>query len=104
MARPDFAAGTTVRATYILMLQSIGRLGRIFLRHIDVEDFRMPEASKKNFITADEREEIESLIRSFDNHGCGFGLDLKAQVALRRLLDALGEAELALDSLTAKTG
>ena len=64
----------------------------------------MSETSKKKFITADEREEIESLIRSFDNHGCGFGLDLKAQVALRRLLNALGEAELALDSLTAKTG
>ena len=46
----------------------------------------------KSQITKDERESIEALIRSFDNHGCGFGLDLQAQSALRRLLDALDEA------------
>ena len=43
-------------------------------------------------LMTDERNEIEALIKSFDNHGCGFGLDLKAQVALRRLLDALDDA------------
>ena len=45
------------------------------------------------FITTEEREDIEALISSFDNHGCGIGLDLKAQVALRRLLNALDQAE-----------
>ena len=44
-------------------------------------------------LSTDERNEIEALIKSFDNHGCGFGLDLKAQVALRRLLDALDDVE-----------
>jgi hypothetical protein len=44
-------------------------------------------------LTARERSKIEALIRSFDDHGCGIGLDLQAQVALRRLLDVLDEAE-----------
>ena len=44
-------------------------------------------------LTAPEREEIESLIKSFDDHGCGMGLDIKAQAALRRLLDALDQSE-----------
>ena len=46
-----------------------------------------------NQLTEQERGDIEALIKSFDNHGCGMGLDLKAQVALRRLLDALDHAE-----------
>ncbi len=49
--------------------------------------------SETRTLTASERREIEDLIRAFDNHGCGLGLDLKAQVALRRLLEALDEAE-----------
>jgi hypothetical protein len=44
-------------------------------------------------LTMDERNQIEALIRKFDGHGCGLGLDLEAQAALRRLLDALDEAE-----------
>ena len=43
--------------------------------------------------THEERGDIEDLISSFDNHGCGIGLDVKAQIALRRLLDALDQAE-----------
>lgn len=44
-------------------------------------------------LTQEERSEIEELIKNFDNHGCGFGYDIQAQDALRRLLDALDEAE-----------
>ena len=44
-------------------------------------------------MSPEENEQIENLIRSFDNHGCATGLDIKAQAALRRLLDALQEAE-----------
>ncbi|HAL46703.1 MAG: hypothetical protein FI707_12230 [SAR202 cluster bacterium] len=44
-------------------------------------------------LSVEERQDIESLIASFDNHGCGMGLDLIAQKALRRLLDALDDAE-----------
>ena len=35
---------------------------------------------------------MERLIQSFDNHGCGLGLDIIAQAAMRQLLDALDEA------------
>ena len=49
--------------------------------------------SLENHLTADERSQIEALILSFDNHGCGLGLDIQAQIALRRLLSALDEAE-----------
>jgi hypothetical protein len=48
-------------------------------------------------LTSEELQQIEELIRAFDGHGCGFGLDLQAQVALRRLLEALKEAERALE-------
>ncbi len=44
-------------------------------------------------LSPEETAQIEELIRSFDNHGCATGLDMKAQAALRRLLDALQEAE-----------
>ena len=44
-------------------------------------------------LTAEEREHIEELIRAFDDHGCSLGLDVRAQVAPRRLLEALEEAE-----------
>ena len=50
----------------------------------------MPQA---NQLTHEERTDIEDLISSFDNHGCGMGLDIKAQIALRRLLDVLDQAE-----------
>jgi hypothetical protein len=46
-----------------------------------------------------EREEIEELIKSFDDHGCGFGLDIQAQIALRRLLAIIDNAELSLSSI-----
>jgi hypothetical protein len=48
-------------------------------------------------LTVDERAQIEALIQAFDNHGCGLGLDIQAQVALRRLLGALDEAEQAVE-------
>ena len=44
-------------------------------------------------LTLDERQRIEALIASFENHGCGMGFDKQAQTALRRLLDALAAAE-----------
>ena len=47
-------------------------------------------------LTPEELEQIEESIRTFDGHGCGFGLDLQAQVALRRILEALEAAEMAL--------
>ena len=49
--------------------------------------------SQTKRLTRDERSQIEELIRAFDNHRCSTGLDLKAQASLRRLLDALQEAE-----------
>jgi hypothetical protein len=49
--------------------------------------------ANQQLISVEERRDIEALIKSFDNHGCGMGLDLIAQKALRRLLDALGDAE-----------
>ena len=48
-------------------------------------------------LTMAERTQIEALIRAFDDHGCGLGLDIQAQAALRRLLEALQEAEQAAD-------
>ena len=47
-------------------------------------------------LPAEEREQIEELIKSFDDHGCGFGLDIQAQIALRRLLEIIDDAELSL--------
>ncbi len=44
-------------------------------------------------LPVEEREQIEELIRSFDDHGCGFGLDIQAQIALRRLLDIIENVE-----------
>ena len=48
-------------------------------------------------ITIADRERIEKLIRSFDNHGCGFGFDVQAQAELRLLIDALDEANRLID-------
>ena len=48
---------------------------------------------KTPLLPAEEREQIEDLIKSFDNHGCGFGLDIQAQIALRRLLELIDNAE-----------
>ena len=59
-------------------------------QNITRERLKMPLASR---LTQEERSEIEELIKNFDNHGCGFGYDLQAQEALRRLLDILDEAE-----------
>ena len=50
-------------------------------------------------LPADEQEQIEDLTISFDNPGCGFGLDIQAQIALRRLLEFIDNAE---DALKAK--
>ena len=50
----------------------------------------MPNAP---LLPAEEREQIEELIKSFDDHGCGFGLDIQAQIALRRLLDIIDGVE-----------
>ena len=50
-------------------------------------------------LPADEREQIEDLIIPFDNHGYGFGLDIQAQIALRRPLEIIDIAE---DALKAK--
>ncbi len=58
----------------------------------------MPLASR---LTQEERSEIEELIKNFDNHGCGFGYDLQAQEALRRLLDALEDAEQVIEKYEA---
>ncbi len=55
-------------------------------------------------LTDDERVNIEALIKSFDDHGCGFGLDLQAQVALRLLLDKLAEANKAINEFEAQYG
>ena len=52
-------------------------------------------------LTIEEKTQIEELIRSFNNHGCSIGLDIKAQAALRRLLDALKEAEMTIDGFEA---
>ena len=49
--------------------------------------------AKAQNLTVEERTQIEGLIRAFDNHGCGIGLDVQAQAALRRLLSALDDAE-----------
>ena len=55
------------------------------------------ETGMTQYLTAEERTQIEELIRSFDNHGCATGLDIKAQAALRRLLHVLHEAEQAIE-------
>ncbi len=58
----------------------------------------MPLASR---LTQEERSETEELIKNFDNHGCGFGYDLQAQDALRRLLNALDDAEQVIEKYEA---
>ena len=56
------------------------------------------------YLTVEERTDVEDLIRSFDNHGCGNGFDIRAQVALRRLLDVLDEAEQVIEKYEATIG
>ncbi|MCH8310615.1 MAG: hypothetical protein IIB17_09005 [Chloroflexi bacterium] len=51
---------------------------------------------KTPLLPTEEREQIEELIKSFDDHGCGFGLDIQAQIALRRLLEIIDNAERSL--------
>lgn len=55
-------------------------------------------------LPADEREQIEDLTISFDNPGCGFGLDIQAQIALRRLLEIIDNAEGALKAKGEQVG
>ena len=50
-------------------------------------------------LPADEQEQIEDLIISFDNPSCGYGLDIQAQIALRHLLEVIDNTE---DALKAK--
>ena len=77
-----------------------GVVWRDFGAHVTGSDMK-PLTARMDFeleeMTADFAEKIEDLIRAFDGHGCGFGLDLQAQVALWRLLEALEEAESALE-------
>ena len=54
--------------------------------------------------TEDERDHIDALIKSFDNHGCGFGLDILAQAALRLLLDRLDDANQTINAFEARIG
>ena len=55
----------------------------------------MPETHN---LTTEERDHIDALIKSFDNHGCGFGQDILAQAALRLLLDRLDDANQAINA------
>ena len=57
-------------------------------------------------ITESDRERIEKLIKSFDDHGCGFGFDVQAQEELRLLLDALDDlrSRKLIDSYSLGTG
>ena len=52
----------------------------------------------------EERSHIEALIRSLGNHGCGFGLDVQAQAALRLLLYRLDEANQAVNAFEVEFG
>ncbi|MDA1096491.1 MAG: hypothetical protein O3B84_04460 [Chloroflexi bacterium] len=54
--------------------------------------------AQRPFLATDERAQFESLIEAFTDHGCGLGLDIRAQAAMRRLLGSLDEAERALES------
>ena len=47
-----------------------------------------------------ERQRVNDLIRAFDDHGCGLGLDLQAQELLRRLLEAVDSGNATLTELT----
>ena len=49
--------------------------------------------SQTSRLTGNERREIEDLIKAFDDHGCGTGLDVRAQAILRRMLEVVDEAE-----------
>ena len=60
--------------------------------------------SQAHDLTGEERSDIEALIKSFDNHGCGFGLDIQAQAALRLLLDKLAEANRPIVRFEAEVG
>lgn len=46
----------------------------------------------------DVRDEVERLIKSFDNHRCGFGYDVQAQDLLRVLLEVIDLAQGITDS------
>ncbi len=55
-------------------------------------------------LTEEERERIEPPIKSFDNHGCGFGFDLQAHVELRLLIDKLDDANRTIKEFEAEVG
>ena len=55
-------------------------------------------------LPADEREQIEDLTISFDNPGCGSGLDIQAQITIRRLLEIIDNAEGALKAKVEQVG
>ena len=55
-------------------------------------------------LTTEERDHIDALIKSFDNHGRGFGLDILAQAALRLLLDRLDDANQTINAFEARIG
>ncbi len=57
--------------------------------------------SQNHTLSQEERQRIETLIKSFDNHGCGFGFDLQAQVELRLLIDKLDDANRTIKGLEA---
>lgn len=49
--------------------------------------------SKIVLLSDEVRREIDTLIKNFDNHGCGFGYDAQAQDLLRVLLGVIDEAQ-----------
>lgn len=53
--------------------------------------------STSAIFTQEERDGVDALIASFDNHGCGMGLDIRAQAALHRLLETLDAANEKID-------
>ena len=47
------------------------------------------------------KDEVEVLIKNFDDHGCGFGYDVQAQGLLRMLLEAVDRAQEIIDGSSA---
>ena len=53
--------------------------------------------AKEVLLPDDVREDVEALIKNFDNHGCGFGYDADAQRLFRVLLDAIDRGQQMVD-------
>lgn len=49
--------------------------------------------SQPSQLTVSEREEVQDLIKAFEGHGCGTGLDVRAQGMLRHMLEVVDEVE-----------